>query len=393
MKCSPLEEDRRSSAWTGPSLLMFVFSFVTAFTNFFLPIYFRDTLGYSGTQIGILFGVLAVTAIVAALPVGLGADRVTPRRILAFFFGLLSVAAYGMAYMTHFGAYVGVFILFGISINGIRIALDTLYLKTNHGTETGIRMGVFQALRMVGIALGTAIGGYFLERIAFRSTLLVLSLASAGMLIGTIPLPATRTMRLQFAEYRSDFFSRKVVLFLAWLFLYTTHWGAEQTSYALFLQDTLHLSLAGMGCYMGAEFIPLGLAVWWCGRVSDRGRSLRAMAIAGLILSGVGHIAMCMPHLYVSFLARLVHGLGDGALTIVVYVGMARYFHFDRMGGNYGLVFLVVSASSVIGSLVYGPLGQSYGYAFPLVTSGIVTLLISPVVYLIPKGFSLTDAL
>lgn len=372
-----------------PSALMCVFSFVTAFTNFFLPIYFRDTLGYSGAQIGVLFGALALTALVAAVPVGLGADRLTPKRILVVLFLMLALSAFGMARVEGFGACVAVFVVFGIAINGIRISLDTLYLKTDHGDETGERMGLYQAVRMAGIAVGTAAGGYLLYRVAFASTLIALSLASAAMLLGALGLPSTRTIRLHLAEYRADFLRLKVVLFMAWLFLFSTHWGAEQTSYALFLQDTLGLSLWQMGLYMGAEFIPLGAAVWWCGRASDQGRSLRAMAVAGLVLSGAGQVAMCVPHVSLSFVARLVHGVGDGALTIVVYVGMAKYFHFDRMGGNYGLVFLIVSAGSVVGSILYGPLGQHYGYAVPLLASGVLTLLISPVVYLIPKGASL----
>jgi MFS family permease len=95
---------------------------------------------------------------------------------------------------------------------------------------------------------------------------------------------------------------------------------------------------------------------------------------------------MCVPFIYVSLAARLVHGLGDGAVTIVVYVGMAKLFHLDRIGGNSGLVFLVFSMSSVVGSLIYGPLGQEYGYAVPLIVSGIMTFLLTPIVYLLPKS-------
>ena len=371
---------------TLPSLLMCMFSFATAFTNFFLPIYFRNTLGFSGAQIGVLFGAFAATAIMASLPVGLGADRVTPKWIISALCGILALSSLGMARLKGFTLYLGIFVLFGVSMNGIRLALDALYLKVDSGHDTGVRMGLYQGLRMVGITLGTASGGYLLDRVDFSGTLMVLSIASLILLFGTLALPNIPAARIGLVEYRTDFMQPRVLLFIGWLFLFSLHWGAEQTSYALFLQDTLKLSLWEMGLYMGAEFITLGLAVWWCGTGFDRGLPLRSMAIGGLLLSGIGHVVMCTPVISVSLLARLVHGLGDGAVTIVVYVGMTRLFRLDRMGGNSGLVFLIFSVGSVVGSLIYGPLGHAYGYAIPLVISGVITFLITPIVYLLPKS-------
>ncbi|WP_264861300.1 hypothetical protein [Klebsiella pneumoniae] len=41
-----------------------------------------------------------------------------------------------------------------------------------------------------------------------------------------------------------------MLLFAIWLFLFYLHWGAEFTSYGLFLRENLRLSLLGMGFYM-----------------------------------------------------------------------------------------------------------------------------------------------
>jgi MFS family permease len=369
-----------------PSMLMSVFSFVTAFTNFFLPIYFRNTLGFSGAQIGILFGAFAATAIMASLPVGLGTDRVTPKWIISTLCIMLALSAFGMSRIRAFSVYLVFFILFGLSVNGVRLALDALYLKVDPGNATGGRMGLYQGLRMVGITLGTAGGGYLLHRVHFSGALVVLSVCSLLLLFGTLLLPNIATVPIRLAQYRADVIRPRVLLFMGWLFLFSLHWGAELTSYALFLQDALKLSLWHMGLYMSAEFVALGISVWWCGQGFDRGVPLRSMAIGGLLLSGIGHVVMCVPVIYISLVARLVHGLGDGAVTIVVYVGMAKLFHLDRMGGNSGLVFLIFSIGSVVGSVIYGPLGQDYGYAMPLIISGMITFLITPIVYLLPKS-------
>ena len=85
---------------------------------------------------------------------------------------------------------------------------------------------------------------------------------------------------------------------------------------------------------------------------------------------------MTYPHVYFSLFWRIIHGVGDGAVILVMYEGIGRLFHVDRVGGNASLIYLVTLAGSFAGALIFGPLGEKVGYGVPLASSGIITLLL-----------------
>jgi len=63
------------------------------------------------------------------------------------------------------------------------------------------------------------------------------------------------------------------------------------------------------------------------------------------------------------------------------YTTIARLFHVDRIGGNSSLISLTTTLGTLVGSLIFGPLGASLGYATPLIVSGIISLALLPVAY------------
>jgi len=104
--------------------------------------------------------------------------------------------------------------------------------------------------------------------------------------------------------------------------------------------------------------------------------------ILGLAASGLGHVCMTLPPLYWSFAWRLVHGVGDGLIAMLTYTTIARLFHVDRIGGNSGLISLTTTLGVLTGSLIFGPLGAAWGYGWPLIISGALSLALIPLVYL-----------
>jgi predicted MFS family arabinose efflux permease len=64
------------------------------------------------------------------------------------------------------------------------------------------------------------------------------------------------------------------------------------------------------------------------------------------------------------------------------YTTIARLFHVDRVGGNSSLISLITTLGVFAGSLMFGPLGAHYGYAWPLIISGAISLALLPVAYL-----------
>ncbi len=342
-----------------------------------MPLYLQGTLGFSGQQIGFLYGALSITTIVTAFPFGLASDRLKARDLVALALVLLGGAIYVQSRVSKFSIYFLAFLTYGLGLNLFRIALDALLFKTV-SERGGKSFGIFNGSRMAGFTVGGLIGGLLLERLDFVFTLKTVAVFYL-LLLGLYPwLPKTIPVHFRVASYREDFSRRPVILFALWLLLFYLHWGAEFTSYGLFLKKGLGLSLSGMGLYMAAEFATVGLASLTGGLLLHRGISIEYLALAGLVASGIGHIGMVWPVVGISLAFRLIHGLGDGLIAVVSYVGIARLFRIERIGGNSGLITLSIMLGSFVGSLIFGPLGERFGYGVPLAVSGAVTLGLIP---------------
>ena len=356
------------------------YSVISSSIYFFLPLYLKDSLHFSGSQIGLLYGVLSLNAILVSFPVGVTADRY-PARILTRL-GLVATAfcLWILPGVSRFWPFLLVFWGFGLSLQLFRQSLDILLFKENSADMFRV-FGHYNAWRMGGMLCGALAGGMLIYSLDFPLTLRLLAVGVLALLLPTTRLPRSPGIRTPLWQYGRDFFTRPVLFFAAWLFLFTLHWGAEVTSLGLFLQDNLNLSPRGIGLYMAGEFAVVGLTAYlygrfWAGRLSP----LAFLSLA-LLLSGTGHILMTSPPLAWSFLWRAIHGFGDGLILMESYTTIARLFHVDRIGGNSSLISLITTLGVFAGSLIFGPLGAQYGYAWPLIISGAISLALLPLAY------------
>jgi len=349
----------------------------TGVTNFFLSVFFSEKLGFSGRQIGVLFAAQALTGVLASFPTGLGNDRITSRTFIGAGLVFQAIGFALMGWVRMFVPYLLIFFFWSLSNNVFKSSLDVQILKTDTGERTGSRIGFYQAWRYGGLAVGTIGAGYILHLLDFQKSLFTvaaLCLALSWMSRGLAPTPVTR---VRLSDYFADFSSPRAILFAGWLFLFATHWGAEYTCYGLFLRKGLHLSLQQMGLYMSAEFAAVLVTLLLVRNRTNGKRRLRNVAIAGLVASGAGHIGMVLRPVALSLAFRSLHGLGDGLMVLVMYIGLARLFSIERLGGNAGLVNLSTMLGFVTGSLIYGPMGEHLGYSVPFWISGALTILLA----------------
>ncbi len=367
------------------SLFIGAYSVVISAVYFFLPLYLKGSLDFSGSQIGFLYATLSVTSILAAFPVGVTGDRY-PARILSRL-GIVGTAASlaALSHARHFWTFLLGFWAFGLSLQLFRQSLDIMLFKGD-SADSPRRFGHFNAWRMGGMMAGICFAGISLSVADFPRTLQWLALFVILLLIPTLALPLTRGVRTPLLQYGRDFLTRPVLFFATWLFLFTMHWGAEGTSLGLFLKQNLGLSPLGMGLYMAGEFAVVSLTAYcygrfWAGRLSPLG----FLALA-LTASGCGHIFMTYPHLPWSFFWRTVHGFGDGLILMETYTTISRLFHVERVGGHSGLISLTTTLGVFTGSLIFGPLGAAWGYHYPLIISGATALGLLPLAWVGLQG-------
>jgi len=372
----PLLLRSRHAGWPA-LLLVSLFSVVTSVGSFYFTLYFRNELGFSGTQIGILFAVQAVTGLLAAVPTGVGNDRVTSRTLVATGLVGQSLGLALFAVVDSFLPVLAVFFLGMLSSAVFKLSLDVQVLKRGTGEKMPAQIGSYQGARFFGLAGGAIAAGYLFAAMDFVPTFLAAGGACLLLLPLTAKLLPTPLSRARLADYRADCARPRVLLFCLWLVLFATHWGAEFTCYSLFLQDNLGLSITQMGWYMSGEFAAIVLTTLLLGYPLRKKADGQAVFAFGLIASGVGHIGMVVDHVPISALFRVLHGSGDGAMFMVFYVGIFRIFSLERMGGNFGVVNMMTMAGMVIGSVAYGTLGASVGYDVPIWISGLVTLALA----------------
>ncbi|NPA49644.1 MAG: MFS transporter [Thermodesulfobacteria bacterium] len=355
-------------------------AFALATTAFFMPVYLKK-IGFSGSQIGTLYAAFSITSIVTSFPSGLASDRFLARNLICFALVLMGIAMWIQSLVTTFFLFAAAYLAYGLGQNLFRVSLDALLLKTLP-QRVGITYGIFNAMRMLGFTLGGITGGLLLGRFDFVYTLRFVGTFYFLLTSYWFFLPKNVPVKFALRTYWDDFRSPRVLFFALWLYLFYLHWGAEFTSYGLFLRENLGLSFKGMGFYMAAEFAMVGAASLINGFRLERGASLRSLATLGLFCSGLGHMGMIIEKLPVSLAFRLLHGFGDGTIMVLSYVGIAKLFKIERIGGNSGLITLSIMLGSFTGSLIFGPLGANYGYQWPLFISGAITLILIPLVHL-----------
>ncbi len=357
-----------------------VYSAVIACIYFLLPLYLKGSLHFTGGQIGVLYAVLSLNAILVSFPVGVIGDRYPARILTRIGLAAMALSLWGLAVVGNFWTFLGVFWGFGLSIQLFRLSLDTLLFKEEQA-DTPRRLGHYNAMRLGGMMVGVLLGGAAYYWLDFATTLKLCSIGVLLLIAPTVKLPLTRGVRIPLFEYGRDFLAPPVLFFVTWLFLFTLHWGAEATSLALFLEENLGLSPLGVGTYMAGEFGVVALTAYLYGRFwAQRLKPLTFLSLA-LVFSGAGHIMMTYPVLPWSFAWRAVHGFGDGLILMETYTTITRLFHVDRIGGSASLISLTTTMGVLAGSLIFGPLGVAYGYQVPLIISGAISLALLPLAF------------
>lgn len=371
----PAAQSHFPSGIRVPAVFASLRTFLFRMTFFYIPL-FLIASGFTGFRVGLLMSFFTIVPLIFSLPFGIFNDRYSARRLLALGFALMSAFYGGILICDHFVLLCLLFFLGGIGANLSDISLAALLLKVVPEGRKGTTLGVYQLVVRLAFALGTFAGGLFLSAVGFPAVFLCsffafLLLSGAGGIFA----PPVRTAISRIQAYREDFFQREKLLFSLGLFLFTFHWGAEMTSYTPFLKNSLGLSFAGAGWYMGTSLLGLAFGAFFTGRLADRFGSIRNLIYTGLFLSGIGQILMTVPNAPVSLLFRVIHEFGDGMVEVLIFFWVSSLFHVDRVSGHYGIIRLVMLTGMWLSTILFGPVGPRLGYAAPLWITGITTLL------------------
>lgn len=345
------------------------------FAYFFLPLFLLET-GLNGWQSGFLFSIFTVTGIIFSLFFGILTDKVNPKKLIFSALILYFLFFTGLRNGRSFYPLMFAFLMGGIAYNLFSTSTESSILKLIGGIDRGVKLGLLSLVRSMPIALGVLIGCFLITKLDFKPIFRLSSFLSLSLLLPCLFLRDIEPSRFSLKVYSKDFFRKEVILFALIIFLFTLHWGAEITSYSPFLKQHFHLTKLGIGLFMAPPLLLLSISSFFFGKLMDRGMNEKTLLYLSLALSGTGIIFMALSKsvlLSISF--RFMHETGDAAFTIFRYVGITNFFAAHRIGGNAGAIALVAMMGVLIGSLIFSPIGYSFGYAWPHIISGILTLL------------------
>lgn len=371
---------RNNNSVILPASILSIKNFLVNSIALFLPIYFVS-IGFSGLQIGILISVFAVTSLISSSLVGFFSDRYPIKYLSVFSFSLLIIYSFGLSTTKNFWIIFILFLLGGLGNNISEISLTSFVFKIIEKKRAGKKLGIFNSITTIASGLGALIGGLLLAKINFTNIFALLALLFFLAILFSLFIKKIVIFRYSIQHYKGDLFKPEILFFIIIIFVFTLHWGAEYTSYALLLKNNLNLDQTVTGLYLGSAWIIYGIFIYFVSRHVDKDTFLSKTLYLGLVLSGLGHILFIYPNIFYSYLFRLMHEFGDAAIYMFLFLGMHRHFPSERIGGTLGLVLAVTIAGRFLGSLIFGPIGDLFGYHYPFIISGILTLLCLIIAY------------
>jgi len=366
--------------------IVFIKHIMFQLTFFYFPIYLKS-IGFTGFQIGILMSIFSITGLLMIFPVGILNDRVISRNLIIASFIIASICYSAVIITDIFGLMIIIFFFIGLFANLSSTSINSLIYKTIEHSKARA-LGNLTFWRSLGSAFGIIISSFILIKLQFYYLFIFTAILSIILALFSLKLPKTKTKFVSLIEYKTNFFRKEVLLFASIMFLNAIHWGAEQTSYSLFLKTNLSLGWIGMGLYMSIPIFILAFVAKKMGIKLSKKKNFNNILMTGLFFSGIGHMLMAITPLTISFLFRILHEIGDAMIMVVMMVGVAKLFKKENIGGESALFGLTTIISVFIFSMIFGSLGEHYGYHIPIFVSGITSLLAIPLVFKFSTTFS-----
>lgn len=341
---------------------------------FFLPIFLTQN-GLSGLQIGILLFIYTITGILSTLPIGYLNDRIHSRKLIIFGICFYILYLLALSFFNNFLIFIPFFIFGGMGSNWVFISLDSMFFRLTNNIDPISKIKNLNSFIFLFAGLGAITGSQIIGLLNFQITFRLMAVFMIFLVLIALKAPNTPTFRFELSHYGKEVWKKKVILFLLIFFIIAMHFGAESTSYALFLKNNLGLSIQGIGVYIGLAVILMFFWVRLGTSMLKKGLNIISLLQIGLLLSGTFHILMTDSNLYFSFFSRVIHEAGDAFLSICLYLGISRIFSLERIGGLSSLITFTNTLAMSLGALIYGHVGEKYGYEWPLILSGIGTLL------------------
>lgn len=347
---------------------------LTINTIFFLiPLYFLK-IGFSGWQIGLIISLYAFAPILFSFPTGLINDRISIKRVIQAGILLQGFAFLLVAVINHFFLMAVLFLLLGVANNALDVSTNSLYFKDETQQDLNKKYSRLTFWLGLGPAFGILLGGILIYLSNFHTLFYLYSLFLLVVLVFIGDIGKEKFESVSIKEYRRDLFNKKTILFSIMIFILGLHWGVEGTVYSPFLEKYFHLNNLQVSLYISFSLFALAFSALFIGLLKYNAKLNKRLFLTAMSLSGLGLMLMVNRIVYLSFLFRVVHEVGDGFFGALNVLFISRLFEKRSIGGSSGALLAMMTLGNMVGALIFSPLGYRVGLQYPFIIAGLLLM-------------------
>ena len=345
---------------------------LTVSTIFFLaPLYFLK-IGFNGWQIGIVISLYAFAPLLFSYPTGWINDRFSMRRVIQSALLSLSLLFLLVSEARNFFLMALLFLLLGMANNALDVSLNSLYFKDERDMDLNRKYGQLTFWMSLGPAVGTLFGGILTYFTSFKILFYAFSFFILAVLFLVRNFGQEKFALVSLREYRKNLFRKKTIFFSILIFFLTLHWGVEGTVYTPFLKTFFHFNNFQLSLYISPPLFFLAFSAFLISLLRYNARINKRIFLISMLLSGIGLLLMVNRSVFLSFLFRIVHEIGDGAMGALNVLFISRLFEKRSIGGSSGILVAIMTLGNMVGALLFSPLGYKAGLQYPFLLAGLL---------------------
>ncbi len=333
--------------------------FATSLVNPLLSI-FAKSIGASGMMIGLSVAAYWVARVLLEIPSGFISSRWGYYRPMLLGLALTAIGTFYNAFVTDPVQLIIARALQGFGAPLFFAVSMTMILNMFPMETRGSAMGIFQGIEFAGTILGSTVSGFIITGLGFYGGF-ILSAILCVIAVILILIPRVRKESLNVPQSRplnlSDIpkmFRNRTLLTicLATFCSFVVSQGVLYTTYPLYANETLGMSLTDIGLIMGARSVGYVIAIFTMGAIADRiGR--KPVLLFGIAATALMVLPLTMVSgLIMSMVMFFLLGLTTGAVWIIGPVFAAEAVDSESRGAAVGTYRTFFDLGSIFGPIV-----------------------------------------
>lgn len=328
---------------------------------------FADELSLSGVEAGMVLAASSLAALVVALPLGVLADRLGPRRVTIASACLFTVATLGQGLAEEFWTLLAARVAFGVAFGalwgaGASWLSDSLSEERRSGA-----LALATTVAGVGFTAGPVFAGVLADEYDTGTPFLVLAVAAAGItgaLFFTAPPPTAEAppeqrLRDALALARAD---ELVLAGIAIIVLIGLVGGGVNLLVPLQLREN-GVSAAEIGLLFSVASAIYTVVSAFVARLGSRSATLQVGGYSALIVGLTVFLVLTSSSTLAAVAFVLVRAPAWSTMDTIIYPLAAAGAHRSAIGRGsvMGLVMLGWAAASTVGPLAAGAVADAAG--------------------------------